>query len=233
MGTHAVINGKISSTGSNLTERLEDLMTSNIFQLLSYLPVKSGIIQVLSSAINLLGENILLPSNISQAYYIFWPRWTSCEPDLVISLVTEDKEHINLLIEAKLDSKLSTDDQLVREWNDMQGEYPNQLNYLIYLTKDTIIPKTTILNTRKLAKDKIAPFWLNYEMIFEQIEKIKEDSLIKEDLLKLLKHYHFYPFRKWSNYINVVEDYRFKFNSFNWSIFKEIKNNYSKINKTL
>jgi hypothetical protein len=40
------IHGKINSTGSNLSDRLEDLLTSDIFGPLRYLPAKEALIPI-------------------------------------------------------------------------------------------------------------------------------------------------------------------------------------------
>lgn len=46
----AEIHGKISATGSNLSDRLEDKLTGDIFGSLRYLPFELGIGPILSAA---------------------------------------------------------------------------------------------------------------------------------------------------------------------------------------
>lgn len=46
----AELFGKISSSGSNLTDRLEDNLTGDVFGVLRYLPFHSGMAQILSAA---------------------------------------------------------------------------------------------------------------------------------------------------------------------------------------
>lgn len=47
----AEIHGKISSDGSNLSERLEDQLTANVFGTSRYLPFHKGIKPILSKAV--------------------------------------------------------------------------------------------------------------------------------------------------------------------------------------
>jgi hypothetical protein len=47
----AEIHGKISSEGSNLSERLEDQLTANVFGTLRYLPFHKGIKPIFSKAV--------------------------------------------------------------------------------------------------------------------------------------------------------------------------------------
>ena len=49
--TIAEIKGKISSTGSNLSDRLEDLLTSDVFGPLRYIPFDEGLLPISSNGI--------------------------------------------------------------------------------------------------------------------------------------------------------------------------------------
>ncbi len=53
--TQAVIRGKISSSGTNLSERLEDLLTSEVFSRLRYLKPGEAIIPILNRIQSRLG----------------------------------------------------------------------------------------------------------------------------------------------------------------------------------
>ena len=50
--TIAEIRGKISETGSNLSERMEDLLTSDTFGCMRYLPPETVLIPFLNKAIS-------------------------------------------------------------------------------------------------------------------------------------------------------------------------------------
>lgn len=47
----AEIQGKISRTGSNLTERLEDNLTGNVFGVLRYIPFSAALGEVLANGV--------------------------------------------------------------------------------------------------------------------------------------------------------------------------------------
>ena len=150
--TLAEIHGKISSSGSNVTDRLEDLLTSDLFGPLRYLPFELGLRPILEGAINLQTEKNLDmgAQDAGEEYKVdFWPRLPTCEPDVLIS--TED--HI-FLVEAKYlsgesghyqegqdiddgESELvaAGSDQLYREYEDLVSLPGSQTKRsLIYLT---------------------------------------------------------------------------------------------------
>ena len=97
--------GKISSTGSNLSDRLEDQLTGDIFGSLRYLPFDLGIGPVLSAAqIPELSE--LIEKSDSLAYRMsFWPYHPIGELDVRIDL-----DNAVIGIEVKYQSPLSSDD---------------------------------------------------------------------------------------------------------------------------
>lgn len=102
----AEIYGKISSTGSNLSDRLEDKLTGDIFGTLRYLPFDLGIGPILSAAHSLeLSE--LMAENASPAYKMhFWPYHPDGELDVRIDL-----DNAIIGIEVKYQSPLSSDDE--------------------------------------------------------------------------------------------------------------------------
>ena len=48
--TIAEIHGKLSSSGSNISDRLEDLLTADVFGCLRYLPFEKGFQKILTRA---------------------------------------------------------------------------------------------------------------------------------------------------------------------------------------
>lgn len=73
--TIAEIKGKISSTGSNLSDRLEDLLTSDVFGPLRYLPFDEGLLPILKSATHWQnGSSLEIEEMPDQSMeVIFWP----------------------------------------------------------------------------------------------------------------------------------------------------------------
>jgi len=238
MGIHAVINGKVSSTGSNLSQKLEDLMTSNLFQNLLYLPYNKGLFPVISHSINHLGRKLALPENMNIEKFQFWPKWDSCEPDLVLSFIqTETKKKINVLIEAKLYSALSGQNQLVRELSDFNKAFPDEDNYLIYLNAETYFPKIEFNQSKKLDKSVNLEkfYWLTYEGIHKAIN-IPENrkNLILSNILQLLEYYYFVPFEKWSEYRHINYSYKtFIKNDIQFNKYNQVKSKYNPVWTTI
>ncbi|HDR7499589.1 hypothetical protein CN539_22140 [Bacillus toyonensis] len=70
----AEIHGKISLDGSNLSERLEDKLTGDIFGSLRYLPYHKGLYQLLSGTkfSNISHKQLFLESiNLVQKEYVY------------------------------------------------------------------------------------------------------------------------------------------------------------------
>lgn len=107
--TIAEINGKISSNGDNLTDQMEDLLTSNVFGACSYVRPESLLLPFLRQAKALDGRLLsdVLPQRVEHAYYRFWPSLTSalqgcsCEPDVLIALRDPTDQFHLVLVEAK------------------------------------------------------------------------------------------------------------------------------------
>lgn len=100
--TIAEIHGKLSPY-----ERMEDLLTSDVFSTFKYLNPNQGLIPFLKRAIKVIDKtNPLFLLDIVEAEYVFWPRTTKLnrEPDLLIILTKEDGTTISILIEAKYTS---------------------------------------------------------------------------------------------------------------------------------
>ena len=131
----ALLNGKLSREQENM----EDILTSNVFGLLKYVEHNLALFPFFRKAIdinnhhpleNLIGKN-------AKVNYEFWPSWgeehcKKCEPDVVLTIDTEDTADPNYLIaiEAKLfsgksshatndvgsEDKQPATDQLGKEW---------------------------------------------------------------------------------------------------------------------
>ncbi len=132
--TVAEIHGKISETGTNLSERMEDLLTSDIFGCMRYLPDQDALIPFLQTAYSLHGNILTIPGDVRRVHWSFWP-WLKvvgripCEPDVVLGLETEENDVHLILVEAKYYSGLSSEederaepnDQLARELDNLDA----------------------------------------------------------------------------------------------------------------
>jgi len=201
--TIAEIHGKISDTGTNLSERMEDLLTSDIFGCMRYLPPDKVLLPFLHTAHSLHGNDFTIPDGIIKIHYSFWPRLelpgcTSCEPDLVLGLETDGRAVHVVSVEAKYYSGLSSEederpepnDQLARELDNLDAVSPLDLGWkpeldivsrtLLFVTQDMGIPRSLL--TQSLAEYKRKRnrdgdiFWASWRVL----PSILEQNLEKE-----------------------------------------------------
>src|SRR5437879_1640382 len=115
----AEIHGKISSTGSNLSERLEDQLTGDVFGTLRYLDDHLGLMPFLESSYCLTGEGRRIPFTFQGGSIIkhvwFWPWLNEAEPDVCIEITEGGNTESVVCIEAKYNSVLQSPCQLLRQ----------------------------------------------------------------------------------------------------------------------
>lgn len=206
----AEIHGKISSDGSNLSERLEDKLTGDIFGSLRYLPYRKGLYQLLSGTKflnNSHKQQFLESINLVQEEYVyesfsFWQKRKHSEIDLVLDLGKSV-----LGIEVKYNSGLSSENQLEREALD-----------LIQINK--VVPKFLILvgvepgvnyivsqvNSRNMIPSTVIFGYLSWQDILEQLTTIfysekmtPPEKLIIQDMVHLLERKGFKRFKDFQN----------------------------------
>lgn len=202
--TIAEIHGKISEEGTNLSERLEDLLTADVFGCLRYLPPHKALIPFLNTAKSFQGHALMLPGDIIGVRYSFWP-WiklhgcTPCEPDVVVGL-EDEKRHLHLVfIEAKYRSGLSSEedegesanDQLARELDNLDRISSGNLHWspspiiasrsLLFVTQDMGMPRNLLAQSlaeynRKRQRDGDI-FWTSWRCL----PAILEQSLAEQN----------------------------------------------------
>ncbi len=199
MGIMAEVHGKISSTGSNINDRMEDLLTSNVFQLLRYLPIQFGILPVLSSAKNSYDEEqrrtFGIPAGVNNVSYHFWKRFNNWEPDVFIELKQDQKVIANIMIEAKylsgksgsavyeeedgVEVYVAHSDQLEKLWSALKTYSAGTPHYLFYLTMDWVMPIQSLNESIKATSDDNCRdniYWLNWQSIHTRLNNILVDS---------------------------------------------------------
>ena len=115
--------GKISRSGSNLSDNLEDKLTGDFFGTLRYLEFCDGLQPILCGALRIsekqqetsqtaiqLIENVNCTNIRDEEHIKFWPKHDLGELDVLL-----DFDNCCVGIEVKLNSGLSSDDQLIRE----------------------------------------------------------------------------------------------------------------------
>ena len=120
----ADIRGKISRSGSNLTERLEDNLTGNVFGALRYMPFSTVMGEILVKAVypKSIGEDI---RDIQCEFWAdnvqFWPYDREGEIDALIEF-----ENMIIGIEVKYTSGLSSDDDISNN-EDVEGKNQEEM----------------------------------------------------------------------------------------------------------
>lgn len=137
--TIAEIHGKISEAGTNLSERMEDLLTSDIFGSMRYLPAEKALTPFLHTAKSFRGNTLTISDKIVRVHYSFWPwlkspRRIPCEPDVAIGLQTEDNYVHLVLVEAKYYSGLSSEEDEREEPNDQLARELDNLDVVSVAT---------------------------------------------------------------------------------------------------
>ena len=206
----AEIHGKIASDGSNLSERLEDKLTGDIFGSLRYLPYRKGLYQLLSGTkfLNNSHNQLFIESiNLVQKEYVyesfnFWQKRKHSEIDLVLDL----GESV-LGIEVKYNSGLSSENQLEREALDLI-----QINKVVpkFLILVGVEPEVNYIvsqvNTRNMIPSNIIFGFLSWQDILEQLTTIfysekmtLPEKLILQDMIHLLERKGFKRFKDFQN----------------------------------
>lgn len=174
--TIAEIHGKISDTGTNLSERREDLLTADIIGCMRYLPAAKLLIPFLNTSYSYHGNPLSIPDHALKVHYLFWPSLrikgcTPCEPDVLLSIETTEGFHL-IMVEAKYFSGLSSEaddnaepnNQLARELDNLWslsgfsiGLHPEVKIFsrsLLFITKDMKIPKDILAESLDEYKQK-------------------------------------------------------------------------------
>jgi hypothetical protein len=217
---HAELHGKISSSGSNLSENMEDLLTSDVFGRLRYLSPDLGLVPLLQTAVSFeTGRSgIAVPGNVLGFSVDFWPRFCRSEPDVVIRLDTTGGPMV-VMVECKYRSGKSGEDvpedipapqesadQLVREFQDLKGLAANGASALIYITGHRIMPREDLERSARSAGEegglfRATTYWVGWHMIWDLFRREQgaphPAGLILKDLEDLLYHKGFRPFQGW------------------------------------
>lgn len=175
--TIAELHGKISRSGSNIDDRREDLLTSDVFGGLLYAEAWDALQAWLTEARNIGGERLgdALPAGtIRSVRMVFWPFGGSHnrEPDVVLSVSYEEGERVGLCIEAKyLSAKVGvgpceqeegdvydqpSGDQLADQWLQTRADVPTSYGwqgvpsskrFVLFVTAHQAMPHGAIRDT--------------------------------------------------------------------------------------
>lgn len=235
----AEIHGKISSTGSNLTDRMEDKLTGDFFGNLRYLPYEKGLKLILSEIkickgnLEEISEKILNERSLFIRDKIeFWPKFrgANAELDLAINL-----ENLFIGIEIKYQSPLSRDNQLLRELKVINGKRNEKKGLLLFISKITGLEEAVeaIKAIGKIEEDSylldnVSFAYITWEDIYEIFNHLNleyyndYEMLIIDDIIKLLKSKGFEKFKNFK----IDKDYNIQDNFFKFDFRIELDFNF-------
>jgi len=201
--TIAELRGKISESGTNLSERMEDLLTADTFGCMRYVPPEMALLPFLSTAQSFHGSEFTVPEDIVAVHYSFWPylrtrEVTACEPDVMIGIETEGRRIHLLLVESKYYSGLSSEeddrpvpnDQLARELDNLDAVSPVQLGWpphlqvssrrIVFVTQDMGMPRHLLAQSlseyrRKRGREGDI-FWASWRYLPGILERSRQEE---------------------------------------------------------
>lgn len=186
-------------------EDLEDLLTSNVFGSIKYIPPEEALLPLLASSRDGFGNApIHVQQPVSSVDYSFWqwiqePGCQGCEPDVIITIQLMGKQKIIILVEAKYLSDKSSEsteqgtptDQLAREWDNLTylAKREDATPILLYVTADLGYPKKSIESSLReymqKRKREMSVFWISWRKL-PTLFSDKEQEILK-DLVKVLR----------------------------------------------
>ena len=209
----AELHGKISGSGSNLSDRLEDKLTGDVFGVLRYLPFHTGMAQILRAAnIDALTECVNQTNLSFWGNRIhFWPYHEEGEMDVFLEL-----DNAVISIEVKYMSGLSSDDdvensdaaeereeshnQLARESRMVRQWCPlNKKPFLIFVANESECAAIcNNVKSRGILEPSVELGYVSWQEILCQLSQVKADEpyqeLILSDIVSLLRRKDFERF---------------------------------------
>jgi len=190
--TIAELHGKLSPHRLNgCHDRMEDLLTSDVFGTMKYAGWQSGFMEWLRSAIHPFDgstASMILPKDddIERLHYAFWPTLVNGrEPDLLIGVECADGRIIQVMVEAKYLSGASdvalqdteitcyySGNQIADQVNNFPKALPDWSNKPIaacihmYVTAHYSCPTDIYENAKTfIEKSDIPLFWVNWQSL--------------------------------------------------------------------
>jgi len=249
----AEIHKKISKSGSNLTDRLEDNLTGNFFGALRYMPFNLAMKKIIIASV--------YPQEISEKFneidaeawadnIKFWPYDESGEIDVLLEF-----ENAIIGIEVKYLSGLSSDDEIINFGSSEQPGYENldsnqqlaresriiskmggnKAKVLLFLAKNSCcvnVYEQTV--GRNIIDQNVSLGYLSWESVLIELKKMQYYgfvnsyySVIINDLINLLENKGFDVFRSMEvdNEKAVYEDLYYEFGEIPLAYFDFQENN--------
>jgi len=199
----AQLNGKLTRR----EEDMEDLLTSNVFGSIKYLPPEDGLLPILVNSQDIDGNppNFDLQNRIDVTYD-FWP-WIEetgccrCQPDVHITMNFTNGSKVIVFVEAKYLSPKSSGpdeerkapyDQLAREWDNLQevSDKKGATPFFLYVTADLGYPTSDFLDSvkdyKKYKQKEMSMYWISWRKLPRLFAYAEKDSILY-DLVRVLR----------------------------------------------
>ena len=209
--------GKISRSGSNLSDSLEDKLTGDFFGTLRYMDFCDGLQPILcgalrksekqqaesQAAIQLIGNANC--TNIKDEEHIkFWPKHDLGELDVLLEF-----DNCYIGIEVKFQSGLSSDDQLIREANILCDLPKDKKKILLFIAKHESCISVYRKYKKDISKQGVHFVFASWEDILQSMKDILNggkgnnytfgQKLMISDLIRLLTRKDFETFLSMTN----------------------------------
>ena len=212
--------GKISRSGSNLSDSLEDKLTGDFFGILRYMDFCDGLQPILCGALRKSEkqqaesqaaiqriENVNC-TNIRDGEHIkFWPKHALGELDVLLEF-----DNCYIGIEVKFKSGLSSDDQLIREANILCDLPKDKKKILLFIAKHESCLSIYRKYKKDMSKHGVHFVFASWEDILQSMKDILHggkgsnytfgQKLMISDLVRLLTRKGFDTFLSMTNGIS-------------------------------
>ena len=211
--------GKISRSGSNLSDNLEDKLTGDFFGTFRYMDFCDGLQPILCGALHKsekhqeesqtaiqLIENVNC-TNIREEHIKFWPKHDRGELDVLLEF-----DNCCIGIEVKLNSGLSSDDQLIREAEILCDLAKDKEKILLFIAGHESCVSVYRVYKDVIRKQGVCFVFASWEDILESMKDLLNGGkgskytfgqrLMISDLVRLLKRKGFDTFLSMTNGIS-------------------------------
>ena len=216
--------GKISRSGSNLSDNLEDKLTGDFFGTLRYMDFCDGLQPILCGALRKsekqqaesqdviqLIENVNCTNIKDEEHIKFWPKHDLGELDVLLEF-----DNCYIGIEVKFQSGLSSDDQLIREANILCDLPKDKKKILLFIAKHESCISVYRKYKKDISKQGVHFVFASWEDILQSMKDILhggkgsnytfEQKLMISDLIRLLTRKDFDTFLSMTNGISDRPD---------------------------
>lgn len=211
--------GKISRSGSNLSDNLEDKLTGDFFGTLRYMDFCDGLQPILCGALRKsdepqgasqtaiqLIENVNC-TNMREEHIKFWPKHDRGELDVLLEF-----DNCCIGIEVKFNSGLSSDDQLIREAEILCDLAKDKEKILLFIAGHESCVSVYRAYKDVIRKQGVCFVFASWENILESMKDLLNGGkgskytfgqrLMISDLVRLLKRKGFDTFLSMTNGIS-------------------------------